>query len=139
MKLPKIFLKVFRYFPKWLNSKNFPKYSKNVQRVYLFNKNNYQIWYRNLFVCSTIFERHERSLVSFKTTIGGNLVACSIANPKFTTNRSVRLVARSKQCVTSEIKWLTVFWRGIHDSALVCSGIKEQWMDEQWAKLPQHW
>ncbi len=28
----------------------------------------------------------------------------------------------------SEIKWLMVFWMGIHDSTLVCSGIKEQWM-----------
>ncbi len=49
----------------------------------------------------------------------------------FTGNiRCVRLVARSKQCVTSEIKWLTFFWRGIHDSALVCSGIKDRWIDE---------
>ncbi len=54
-------------------------------------------------------------------------------------SRCIRLVAWSKQCVTSQTKWLTVFWRGIHDSALVCSGIKERWMDEHWAKLRQRW
>ncbi len=46
-------------------------------------------------------------------------------------NRRVRLAAWSKHYVTSEIKWMTVFWRGIHDSALVCSGIKR--MMDGWA------
>ncbi len=35
-----------------------------------------------------------------------------LKNSWLTNIRCVRLVAWSKQCVTSEIKWLTVFWRG---------------------------
>ncbi len=38
--------------------------------------------------------------------------------------RCVHLVVWSKQCVMSESKCLIVFLEGIHNSALICSGIK---------------
>ncbi len=48
------------------------------------------------------------------------------------TTMCVCLVAWSKQCVTLKIKWLMVFWRGIHDSALVCLELNNDgWMSTE--------